>query len=92
MVELADGVAAQVCGRLFAGLGHSVTKCEPPGGDPLRTREPVDADGLGYTFAALNADKRSVRLDPDTSDGRDRLAELLAAADVVITDFGPRRS
>ncbi|WUH98566.1 CoA transferase [Spirillospora sp. NBC_00431] len=92
MVELADGVAAQVCGRLFAGFGHSVTKCEPPGGDPLRTREPVDADGLGYTFAALNADKRSVRLDPCTPDGHDRLAELLAAADVVITDFGPRRA
>ncbi|MFI0405854.1 CoA transferase [Actinomadura sp. 3N508] len=92
VVELADGVAAQVGGRLFAGLGHTVTKCEPPGGDPLRTREPVDADGLSYTFAALNADKRSVRLDPSTPEGRDRLTELLAAADVLITDVGPRRS
>ncbi|MFI0485362.1 CoA transferase [Actinomadura sp. 9N215] len=92
MVELADGVAGQVCGRLFAGLGHTVTKCEPPGGDPLRTREPVGADGLSYTFAALNADKRSVRLDPYTPDGQNRLSELLAAADVVITDFGPRRA
>ncbi|WP_171064117.1 CaiB/BaiF CoA-transferase family protein [Actinomadura soli] len=92
VVELAEGVAGQVCGRLFAGLGHAVTKCEPPGGDPLRTREPVGADGLSYTFAALNADKRSVQLDPSTPDGRDRLAELLAAADILITDAGPRGS
>ncbi|MFI0366824.1 CoA transferase [Actinomadura sp. 1N219] len=92
MVELADGVAAQVCGRLLAGLGHDVTKCEPPGGDPLRTREPVDADGLSYTFAALNADKRSVGLDPAAPDGHARLAELLAAADVLIMDAGPRRA
>ncbi|WP_433274286.1 CoA transferase [Actinosynnema sp. CS-041913] len=92
VVELADGVAGQVCGRLFAGLGHSVIKCEPPGGDPLRTQEPVDADGVGYTFAALNADKRSVRLDPGNPDDRERLSGLLAAADLVITDFGPARA
>ncbi|TDD35961.1 CoA transferase [Actinomadura sp. KC06] len=92
VVELADGVAGQVCGRLLAGLGHTVTKCEPPGGDPLRTREPVDANGLSYTFAALNADKRSVRLDPGAPEGRARMAELLAAADVLIIDAGPRRA
>ncbi|GAA4223946.1 CoA transferase [Actinomadura meridiana] len=89
MVELADGVAGQVCGRLFAGFGHTVTKCEPPGGDPTRTREPVDADGLSYTFATLNADKRGVQLDPESPDGQARLAELLATADILITDLGP---
>ncbi|RKS70906.1 crotonobetainyl-CoA:carnitine CoA-transferase CaiB-like acyl-CoA transferase [Actinomadura pelletieri DSM 43383] len=92
VVELAEGVAGQVCGRLFAGFGHTVIKCEPPGGDPLRTREPVDADGLGYTFTALNADKQSVCVDPESPDGRARLAELLSSADILITDFGPGRA
>ncbi|TDD87146.1 CaiB/BaiF CoA-transferase family protein [Actinomadura rubrisoli] len=92
VVELAEGVAGQVCGRLFAGLGHSVTKCEPPGGDPLRTQEPVGAGGLGYRFAVLNADKKSVRIDLGSPDDRDRLSDLLAAADIVITDSGPGRA
>ncbi|MUN35135.1 CoA transferase [Actinomadura litoris] len=92
VVELGDGVAVQVCGRLFAGLGHHVTRCEAPGGDPLRRREPVDANGLGHTFAALNADKRSVQIDLESRDGRARLSALLAAADIVITALGPARA
>ncbi|MDF5754324.1 CoA transferase [Spongiactinospora sp. TRM90649] len=89
VVEISGGVAGQVCGRLFAGFGHTVTKCEPPGGDPTRTQEPVGADGLGFTFAALNADKRSVTLDLTGADGRARTAGLLAGADILITDLGP---
>ncbi|GAA5162647.1 hypothetical protein GCM10023321_48540 [Pseudonocardia eucalypti] len=89
VVELAAGVAGQACGRLFAGLGHHVVKCEPPEGDPLRGREPVNREGLGYTFAALNASKRSRRLDLATEAGRARLHRLLAGADLLITDLGP---
>ncbi|MFI0424237.1 CoA transferase [Spongiactinospora sp. 9N601] len=87
VVEVSEGIAAQVCGRLFAGFGHAVTKCEPPGGDPLRTVEPVDASGLSYTFAALNADKHSVEVDLTGHGGP--LRGLLADADVLITDLGP---
>ncbi|TYK44485.1 CaiB/BaiF CoA-transferase family protein [Actinomadura decatromicini] len=90
VVELAEGAAGQICGRLFAGLGHSVTKCEPPGGDPMRTREPVDSEGMSYAFAAYNADKKSVILDLEKD--RDRLDRLLAAADILITDLGPTRA
>ncbi|WP_033288108.1 CaiB/BaiF CoA-transferase family protein [Amycolatopsis jejuensis] len=84
VVELADGIAGRVCGRLFAGFGHHVTRCEPPGGDPLRTQRPVDATGVSYTFATLNAGKHGEPVD--------RLDDLLACADVLITDFGPARA
>ncbi|WP_028923500.1 CaiB/BaiF CoA-transferase family protein [Pseudonocardia acaciae] len=84
VVELSGDTAAQVCGRLFAGFGHEVLRCEPPGGDPGRTREPVDASGVNFTYATLNADKRAV---PE-----DELERLLAHADLLVTDLGPRRA
>ncbi|WP_242888771.1 CaiB/BaiF CoA-transferase family protein [Actinomadura litoris] len=92
VVELSGGVAAKVCGRLLAGLGHDVLLCEPPGGDPLRTRAPLDGRGVGLTFSSLDADKRSVVLDLDSADGRAALHHLLERADVLITDLGPTRA
>ncbi|WP_242909222.1 CaiB/BaiF CoA-transferase family protein [Actinomadura terrae] len=92
VVELSGGVAAKVCGRLLAGLGHDVVLCEPPGGDPLRTREPLDEHGVGLTFASLDADKRSMVVDLDTADGRAALHHLLERADLLISDLGPTRA
>ncbi|MGH3241686.1 MAG: CoA transferase, partial [Spirillospora sp.] len=92
VVELSTGVAAKVCGRLLAGLGHDVILCEPPGGDPLRTRPPLDDRGVGFAFSSLDADKRSVVVDLDTVDGRTTLDHLLDRADLLLTDLGPTRA
>ncbi|QXJ23276.1 CoA transferase [Actinomadura graeca] len=92
VVELSTGVAAKVCGRLLAGLGHEVILCEPPGGDPLRTQRPLDEHGVGFAFSSLDADKRSVVADLDTADGRTTLARLLDRADLLLTDLGPARA
>jgi crotonobetainyl-CoA:carnitine CoA-transferase CaiB-like acyl-CoA transferase len=84
VVEVADGTAGAVCGRLFAGLGHDVVKVEAAGGDPLRSQPPLNAAGTSLAFTALNADKQSVA-------GRDEaaLAALLAQADVLVLDVTP---
>jgi crotonobetainyl-CoA:carnitine CoA-transferase CaiB-like acyl-CoA transferase len=84
IAELAQEVAGPVCGRLFAALGHDVRKCEPPGGDVLRRRPPLGDDGTSLGFAALNAGKQSA---PAGSPGD--LRNLLAGADVLITDLAP---
>ncbi|MEW1863272.1 CoA transferase [Streptomyces sp. NPDC088194] len=89
VVELTTGIAGQACGRLFAGLGHDVLRCEPAGGDPLRTQAPLGEDGTGCTFSALNAGKHSTAIDVGTEAGRVRLSGQLADADVLITDMGP---
>lgn len=89
VVELSSGVAAQLCGRLLAGLGHDVIRCEPPGGTPSRAQAPVDGHGVGFAFSVLNADKRSVVADLDTTDGRITLDGLLESADLLVTDLGP---
>jgi crotonobetainyl-CoA:carnitine CoA-transferase CaiB-like acyl-CoA transferase len=85
VVELAQGVSGPLCGRLFAGFGHDVLKCEPPGGDRQRSVEPLGPDGVSFSFAVLNQGKRSAGL--TAADYRSEVEVLLDGADVVIADF-----
>ncbi|MEU2257787.1 CoA transferase [Nocardia xishanensis] len=82
VIELTRSVAGAACGRLFAGLGHEVTLCEPGVGHPLRARE--------FTFTATAAGKRSVVCDP-TLDPVSWEA-LLTSADVLLHDLPPSRA
>ncbi|URN02981.1 CoA transferase [Actinomadura madurae] len=88
VVEISGGVGGPVCGRLFAGLGHDVVRCEPAGGDPLRRRPPRNAAGTGLEFVALNADKDAVRIGSGDTGARD-LHRLLDLADVAVLDLTP---
>lgn len=88
VVEIAGGVAGAVCGRLFAGLGHDVVRCEPEGGDPLRRRPPLNAAGTGLEFVALNASKSAVAAGSG-DDGARTVRRLLGLADVAILDLTP---
>jgi crotonobetainyl-CoA:carnitine CoA-transferase CaiB-like acyl-CoA transferase len=75
---------------LLADLGADVVKVEPPEGDVTRTWGPPfvgDEDAGTRTAAyylAVNRNKRSIRLDLKTDEGRDVLRRLLRTADVVI--------
>jgi crotonobetainyl-CoA:carnitine CoA-transferase CaiB-like acyl-CoA transferase len=80
-------------GKLLADLGASVTKVEPPGGDPGRLRGPYAGNRAGaetsLAWWAYNRGKRSVTLALDTADGRDLLLRLAARADAVLESFRP---
>ena len=80
-------------GKLLADLGASVTKVEPPGGDPGRLHGPYAGDRAGaeesLAWWAYNRGKRSVTLALDTADGRDLLLRLAARADAVLESFRP---
>ena len=84
IVELAETVAGEYCGKLLADLGADVAKVERPGwGSPTRAAAPRVGDGGcegGVLFGYLNTNKRSVVLDGDARGG------LLASADAVIDD------
>ncbi|MBY0331032.1 MAG: CoA transferase [Acetobacteraceae bacterium] len=71
---------------LLAAGGASVVKIEPPGGEHLRRRA---EGGFVLPFAALNAGKRSLRLDLKTEAGRDILRRLALGADVLVENFAP---
>jgi len=86
VVEFSTGTAGEVCGRLFAGLGHDVVRCEPPGGDVSRHVPPLGLGGESLAFVARNADKSSVEAGFGI-EGESITDGLLNWADVVIVDL-----
>lgn len=84
VADLSDRLAAAFAARLFGDFGADVVLCEPEGGHPLRREAPFAADAGGTEHSAVHAlvnwNKRS-QLAEDTT-----LSELVASADVVVTD------
>ncbi|MDO3638497.1 CaiB/BaiF CoA transferase family protein [Mycolicibacterium arseniciresistens] len=87
IVELAESVAGEYCGKLLADFGADVVKVERPGrGSPTRAMAPL-IDGESVVFAYLNTNKRSVVLDRITD--AEAVDALVASADAVIDDHDP---
>lgn len=82
------------CGKWLAESGADVVKIEPPGtGDVARQRGPFpqdqpDPESSGL-FLALNTNKRSITLDPNTADGITILRDLISRSDVFLHDQPP---
>lgn len=81
VLDCSQGRAGPMAAMLLADFGAEVLKIEPPGGDRV-------ASWPGYQM--WNRNKRRLALDI-AGEGRERLEALLAAADVAIFDFSPRR-
>ncbi len=93
VVELGQLVSAAYAGKIMADLGADVVKVEEPGGDVARQRGPfpggvADLEKSGL-FLALNTNKRGITL--DLARGQDRLAELVAWADIVVHNYPATR-
>src|ERR1700758_2330751 len=91
VVELAESVAGEYCGKLLADFGAEVIKVEAPGcGSPTRAMAPIVAADAGREgsalFAYLNTNKQSVVLDPGSAGGAELLHKIIGAADAVIED------
>jgi len=78
------GHLAEAAGRVFADLGAEVIKVESPAGCSSRHRGDVDEHGVAWHWRAWGRGKKSVVLDLDTPEGPERLAALLATADVLV--------
>ena len=84
VLDLSSLWAGPWCGELLARAGADVVKVESE-------RRPDGArSGPPQFFDLLNATKRSVALDFDTSAGRSMLRRLIGAADVIIEASRPR--
>ncbi len=92
VIELAEGVAGTYCGKLFADLGATVVKVEPPTGGRLRhqpsTRHGPDGHFRGGALLHLNTNKRSIVVDAHDTAGRAKLRQLLERAHLVIEESG----
>lgn len=91
IVELGVWVAGPAAGGILADWGADVIKIEPPTGDPARMfGRMLGCDmGLNPPFEMDNRSKRSVVLDLGTEAGRANALELLAGADVFLTNVRP---
>ena len=74
IIELAESVSGEYCGKLLSDFGAAVIKVEnPAGGSPTRHLGPFAPQGAdperSGLFAYLNTNKRSVALDLSTADG-----------------------
>ena len=72
----------QFCSKLLAELGADVIKVEPPGGDKVRSKEPLlqntaDSEN-GLLWFAYNTNKRSITLDIKREEGRRILDPTIA--------------
>jgi crotonobetainyl-CoA:carnitine CoA-transferase CaiB-like acyl-CoA transferase len=91
VVELGVWVAGPAASGILADWGADVIKIEPPAGDPGRMFGRMLGCDLGVNppFEMDNRSKRSIVLDLTTDEGRETAFELLADADVFVTNVRP---
>ncbi|MCU0272157.1 MAG: CoA transferase [Acidimicrobiales bacterium] len=89
VVELGVWVAGPAAGGVLADWGADVVKIEPPEGDPARTFQRMLGGDMpnNPVFEMDNRSKRSIVLDLSTEAGREIALELLADADVFLTNL-----
>src|SRR5262245_63572025 len=93
VLDLTNVLAGPFCCYQLAQLGAEVIKVEVPragdlarqlGADPELTRR-----GMGASFLAQNAGKRSLTLNLKSAKGREVFSRLVATSDVVVENFRP---
>ena len=93
VVEYSLGPSGAMCAKTFADLGADVLKVEPPEGDPARRLGPFPGDipdpEASGIFLYLNANKRSLILNLNCQADRHRIYDLVAGADIFVTDVQP---
>ncbi|MEV7392795.1 CoA transferase [Streptomyces sp. NPDC091215] len=93
VVSLEQFIAAPYCTQMLADAGAEIIKVERPGaGDPRRRYDPKvgpDDDYISGGFASYNRGKKSVELNLSDEDDRRAFEELLATADVLVSNLRP---
>ncbi|NOD64409.1 CoA transferase [Ruegeria sp. HKCCD9179] len=93
VLDLTNVLAGPYCCYQLALMGAEVIKVERPGGGDLARVLGADPDrnkaGMGISFLAQNADKKSVTLDMKSEKGKALLKRLVQTADVLVENFRP---
>src|SRR5499426_856983 len=88
VIAVEQAVAAPFCSSRLADAGAEVIKVERPEGDFARGYDTA-AKGQSSYFVWLNRGKQSVVVDLASKEGRQRLEELIAGADVLLQNLKP---
>ena len=93
VLDLTNVLAGPYCAYQLALLGADVIKVEQPAGADLARQlgasPELNRAGMGASFLAQNAGKRSVTLDLKKEADRERFLDLVATADAVVENFRP---
>jgi CoA:oxalate CoA-transferase len=93
VLDLTNVLAGPFCCYQLAQLGAEVIKVEVPRSGDLARQLGADPElnrlGMGASFLAQNAGKRSITLNLKAPKGRAAFARLVGTADVVVENFRP---
>lgn len=93
VLDLTNVLAGPYCAYQLALLGADVIKVEQPAGGDLARQlgasPELNKAGMGASFLAQNAGKRSVVLDLKKEPDREKFLDLVATADALIENFRP---
>jgi alpha-methylacyl-CoA racemase len=89
VLDLSRHLPGPLATLLLADMGATVTKVESPDGDEMRYIGPTGPNGHSLFFDAINAGKRSIRLNLKSDEGKTALLALVASADVLVESFRP---
>ncbi len=93
VLDLTNVLAGPFATLHLALAGAEVIKIENPGGGDLARklgcRPELNAELMGTSFLAQNANKKSMTLNLKSDEGRDVLKKLVETADVLVENFRP---
>ncbi len=93
VLDLTNVLAGPFCCHQLAHMGAEVIKVEAPGRGDLARQLGADpalnAKGMGVSFLAQNAGKKSVTVNFKHVEGKALLLRLVETADVVVENFRP---
>ncbi len=89
VVEIGLWLAGPACGAILADWGADVVKIEPLDGDPFRGYAHMFGGDANPPFELDNRGKRSIAVDLRVPDGLGIALDLLADADVLVTNYRP---
>lgn len=91
VIDCGSYIAAPAATTILADLGADVVKIEPPGaGDPYRQLPKLPGNPVcehDYAWILDNRGKRGLALDLSTTEGQQVLHDLVADADVFVTNY-----
>ena len=93
ILDLTNVLAGPFCCYQLAQLGAEVIKVEAPGAGDLARQLGADPElnrrGMGASFLAQNAGKRSITLNLKHDKAREAFVRLVKTSDVVVENFRP---
>lgn len=87
IIDLTTVLMAPLATRMLADHGADVIRVEAPGGEAFLSSTPTRNPGMNWFALNLARNKRSMTLDLKTEEGRAAINDLVATADVFVSNM-----